>query len=38
MAAMHFICRGPVGPQHIFDYMDDTRAWNGRTLSETKSQ
>ena len=38
VAAMQLSCRGPIGPQHIFDYTDVIRAWNWRTLSEMKSQ
>ena len=38
MAAIQLSYRGPIGPQHIFDYMDVIRAWNWRTLSEMKSQ
>ena len=34
VAAMQLSCRGPIGPQHIFDYTDVIRAWNWRTLSE----
>ena len=26
------ICRGPIGPQHIFAYTDVIRAWNWKTL------
>ena len=38
IAAMLLIIRGPIGPQHIFDYMDVIHVWNWRTLSEMKSQ
>ena len=38
MATMLLIIQGPIGPQHIFDYMDVIHVWNWRTLFEMKSQ